>query len=391
MPISVTDPIGRAIARSKFMTFQPFTIAKWFTLGFVVFLAALDEGGGGNADFRNIPMPGGRGGGTVVLPPPTRPSTTTSTSRPVGWNYGNSSSSDEDFEDFEDFDKIGKWMSNHVGLLILIAIGGAIVVLAVWLLILWINSRAKFMLLDAIANDTWKVVEPWKRFAPLGNNLFRFRAALAAISLGILLLIGLVAYLVALPDIRSRTFGGASLGAMLLGILILFPLMITIALIDWATKVFITQIMFATGQNTVEAWHEFRQDVLPGNRWRFFLFLLMQGLLGIVVAIAQGILGCVTCCIGALPYLSSVIALPLLIFSRAYPIYFLQQFSPRYQIITEPPQGGGFPVMPLAGPGGYPPPPGFAHPGIPPAGGYGPPGGYSPPSMPPPQIPPPRY
>jgi hypothetical protein len=158
--------------------------------------------------------------------------------------------------------------------------------------------------------------------------------------------------------------------------------MITIALIDWATSYFITHIMFATGQSTLSAWSEFRNDVLPGNRWKFFLFILMQGLLGIAVAIAEGILGCVTCCIGALPYLSCVVALPLHIFMRAYPIYFLQQFSSRYQIIVEPPQGGGFPVMPFAGPGGYPPPPMMP---------MGPPGTMPPPSMPAPYIPPPRY
>lgn len=377
MPISVTDPIGQAIARSKFITFQPFNISKWFVLGFIVFLAMLDDGGGGNANFRgNIPFPGR--GGPVIVPPRTRPAnrsgkstTTTTSSGGVYYSYSTAGSGQAEFDD------VLQWVKDHVGLVIVIAIGGTIVFLAVWILILWINSRAKFMLLEAIANDTWQVVEPWKRFKPLGNSLFRFRAALAAISFGTFLLIGLVAFLVALPDIRARSFGGPAIAAILLGIFILFPAMITIGLIDWATKYFITHIMFATGQSTVSAWNEFRNDVLPGNRWNFFLFLLMQGLVGIGVAIIQGLLGCLTCCIGALPYLSSVIALPLLVFSRAYPIYFLQQYSPRYQIIVEPPQGsGGFPVMPLAGPGGYYPPPPMMPPGTMP---------------PPPPIAPPRY
>jgi hypothetical protein len=49
-----------------------------------------------------------------------------------------------------------------------------------------------------------------------------------------------------------------------------------------------------------------------------------------------------------------VFTLPLLIFIRAYPIYYLQQFSPRYVIVVEPaPPGYGFPVVQL--PGQYPP------------------------------------
>jgi hypothetical protein len=177
MPISITDPIGQAIARSKFITFQPFNIGKWFVLGFIVFLATLDEGANTNYRQFNMPFPRGRGG-TIVFPTPTprtRPNTSTrpsgsatfkrspatSISGPVTWSYH--SSDEEDFKDFLN------WASSHVGLLILIAIGGTILALALWLVILWINSRAKFIYLEAIANDTYQVVEPWKRFRPLGT------------------------------------------------------------------------------------------------------------------------------------------------------------------------------------------------------------------------------
>jgi len=375
MPISITDPIGQAIARSKFITFQPFNIAKWFTLGFIVFLAMLDEGGG-NTNYRSFRIPGTRGG-TVVFPPPTRPTRpTTSTTGPFTYYSYSTATSDQDLKGFVD------WISTHVGLVILIAVGGTLLAFALYVLILWINCRAKFVLLESIANDTFRVVEPWKRLRPLGDSLFGFRAALAAISFGIFLLIALIGFFIALPDIRARSFGGPAIAAILLSALIMVPVGITIGLIDWVTRYFITHIMFATGQTTLPAWREFRQSVLPGNRGRFVLFFLMQLVLAIAVAVGQMIIGCATCCIGLLPYLSSVAALPLHIFMRSYPIYFLQQFSPRYQIITEPPGPSGFPVLPLAGPGGFPPPP------------IMPPGSLPPPSMPPPQIPPysaPRY
>jgi hypothetical protein len=360
MPISVTEPISRAIERSKFITFQPFNIAKWFTLGFIVFLAALDEGGGGMNYRQSFPTPGGRTR-PVIIRPGTRPAPQFPMPTTSGTPTYPSPSPSDPFEEAWD------WITTHVGLVIVIALAGSLLILAIWILILWLNSRAKFVYLEALSHDTFAVVEPWKRFRPLGNSLFGFRAALGAISLGAFIVIALIAFLVALPDLRAKSFGGYALASILIGALLFLPLAIMLSLIDWATKTFITHIMFATNQSTLPAWREFRQTVLPGNKGRFFLFLLMQALLSVAVAIAQVLIGCATCCIGLLPYLSSVVALPLHVFIRAYPVYFLQQFSHRYQIISEPPPPTGFPVMPLAGPGGYPPPQYMHPPPLPPS------------------------
>lgn len=35
MSISVIEPISAAMARAKYITFQPFNLGKWFVLGFV--------------------------------------------------------------------------------------------------------------------------------------------------------------------------------------------------------------------------------------------------------------------------------------------------------------------------------------------------------------------
>ncbi len=79
-----------------------------------------------------------------------------------------------------------------------------------------------------------------------------------------------------------------------------------------------------------------------------------------------------------------MVALPLLVFMRAYPMYFMQQFSPRYVIIAAElsPPSMGFPVYPHGygpGAGGYPPPQGAyppqgLYPAPPQQPGYAPPG-----------------
>ena len=150
----------------------------------------------------------------------------------------------------------------------------------------------------------------------------------------------------------ARTFGSNAGVAVVLGLVLLLPALILSALIQWCTDTFVTVIMYARDTTVVPAWREFRQNVLAGHVGTLFLFLLMESLVVIVVVMIAMLVGCVTLCIGFLPYLSNVIMLPLEVFMRSYPIYFLQQFGPQYVILHEPPPVGyGFPVVM------HPPPP----------------------------------
>jgi hypothetical protein len=168
-----------------------------------------------------------------------------------------------------------------------------------------------------------------------------------------LFLIAGLAGWIALPDMRAGVFGENAIRAVIVGAVLLLPLMIGFGLISWCTTTFVVLIMYSTGKKVLEAWREFRELILPGNVGSLILFLLMSILLRIVVIIASMIIGCGTCCLGFLPYLSSVATLPLSIFMQSYAIYFLQQFGPRYVIIQEPPPSYAFPM-----PGTVAPPPG---------------------------------
>jgi hypothetical protein len=68
---------------------------------------------------------------------------------------------------------------------------------------------------------------------------------------------------------------------------------------------------------------------------------------------------CLTCCLAAIPYLGSVILLPLLVFDRAYPLYFLEQFGPEWRFFgpaSSPAEGTEGPAGDEPGPGGGQPP-----------------------------------
>src|SRR5262249_1998516 len=67
----------------------------------------------------------------------------------------------------------------------------------------------------------------------------------------------------------------------------------------------------------------------PGEILLYCLFL-------IVLAIATGLVSCfaicVTCCIAALPYIGTVILLPVFILFRSFSLVFLRQFGADYDV-----------------------------------------------------------
>ena len=353
MGVSVSDPITPAINRAKFICFQPFNIGKWFAMGFIAFLASLGEGGSSN--FRTPNFPGG--GTTPRVPAPTVPTVPSYPGRtPSIPNFPRSSPTPAQSDPFQE---ISNWTGTHVveavviGLLILIAI------FAIVLVIMWISARGKFMFIEAVANNTTEIKASWARYKELGNALFKFRIMLTLIGFATAIVAGGIGLALAWSDIQSKSFNGGAIAGILVAAALLIPIGIALGVIGWCTEQFVTVIMYATGQLIGPAWAEFRQHLLPGNKGSFVLFFLMQ----IVFAIATGLLtlviGCATCCLGFLPYLSSVATLPLAVFLRSYSIYFMQQFGPRYQIIVEAPPMSmtyGFPVM-QPGMEGYPQPP----------------------------------
>jgi hypothetical protein len=86
--------------------------------------------------------------------------------------------------------------------------------------------------------------------------------------------------------------------------------------------------MYLRGVRTLAAWGIVWREILPGNFWRIVLFYLMKIVLGLGIAVVAIVATCFTCCLTIIPYLGTVILLPIFVFSRSYSVYFLQQFGP---------------------------------------------------------------
>jgi hypothetical protein len=153
---------------------------------------------------------------------------------------------------------------------------------------------------------------------------------------------------------RGEPDAGGILGAVGLG-LVLIGLAIGFAIIHKLTADFVVPIMFLRRNRCLEAWREL-WALLSANAGQLILYLLFS----IVLAVATGMIvmaallvTCCVCCLALLPYVGTVLLLPVLVFKRAYSLYFLAQFGPEYDVFPPPPPtlpSPGLPPMPVAPP-----------------------------------------
>jgi hypothetical protein len=297
MSRSPADAISKAVERSQQLLF-PFNANKWFALGFTVFLAQCSDGGGGS--FPSLP---------------SGPSSTPSS--------GGGGGSGFDFQRMLD-DALAS-LNHDLALYVTLAAVGALLVAGLAVLVIWFSSRAKLMFVESVIWDRVDVGAQWARAAELGMSLSKFRLALG-FGGWLLFLCSLgAAAVVALPDFRSGDFFGtrALIGYLILGGSALFiglPLAVVSALLDD----FVVPLMVIRNARVRQAWAICRAEVLAGNIGGIMLFYLLRVGLAFAIAIAAMVISCVTCCLTAIPYVGTVIMLPIFVFSRAYPLYYLE-------------------------------------------------------------------
>jgi hypothetical protein len=89
--------------------------------------------------------------------------------------------------------------------------------------------------------------------------------------------------------------------------------------------------MYLRRLRVLQAWGVFRQELLAGHGGTFVLYVLFKMVIGLCLGFIGAFATCCTCCVAVIPYLGSVILLPLLAFNRAYSLYFLEQFGPEWR------------------------------------------------------------
>jgi len=130
-------------------------------------------------------------------------------------------------------------------------------------------------------------------------------------------------------------------GVMALAGLVLVMLVLGIAfwVIGRLLRDFVVPIQYIRRSRCLDAWRELR-GVFSGKLLNLVIYLLFRILLaigsGVVLFLAVVATCCIACCILALPYLGTVLQLPLLVLERAYSLHYLAQFGPDYDVFSPP-------------------------------------------------------
>ncbi len=301
MSINYSQPLSLAYQRMKKALFQPFNISKWFRVGFTAWLAGLTDcqGSGGN-----------------------------------GSNNANSG----DWDSFFNFPETAStWLMDHPFWSNLIIIGIVLLIILITVII-WISSRGKFMFLHNVIHDKQEISKPWLEYKKEGNSLFLFNLFFSWAALAVFIFIAIHSFLEAkelyLGDYTSVAIFGAVAKLVLLFILFL----ITFGYISLFINDFVVPIMYKQRIGILKAWAKFIHLFA-----RKFVYFLLYGLfvfvLGIAVVFGVLFLALITCCIGllfiAIPYIGSVVLLPISYTFRGLSIEFLAQFGQEFNVLED--------------------------------------------------------
>jgi hypothetical protein len=168
---------------------------------------------------------------------------------------------------------------------------------------------------------------PWRTYRNQGNSLCLFRLVVGFVSLLLVApaIVGTIALILSMVLRETFTWPLALAAAGALLAAIAFGVFFTV--ISKLTLDFVVPIMALRQISCRTAWGEFLR-LTSGRRLHLVLYLLFQILLAIVVGAAVFAIVIATCCIAgcflALPYLGTVLLLPVLVFDRAYSLAYLE-------------------------------------------------------------------
>jgi hypothetical protein len=203
------------------------------------------------------------------------------------------------------------------------------------------------MFLDNIVRNRGAISWPWQYYARQANSLFGFYLLFLVISFAIFLPIIIVAVVMCIPLFMQHRWpgGGEITGFVGLG-LIYLALAVVVGFILFIFREFGIPLMFRQGLLARPAFWE-SMNLIRQHTGSVVVFVLLRIAIFIGVAILSLIICCATCCIGALPYIGTVILLPVLVYVRCFTLDCLAQFGPEYDVWTVD--------VPPTGPGGIPP------------------------------------
>jgi len=286
--IEIFRPFGEAFELTNKILFQPFDLKKWFVIGFAAFLSGHLAGVG-----FNFPSPFGNFQSHGTTPEVISPH----------------------------FEQWKPWLVVAVVVL-------ALLFFALLIALTWLKARGNFIFTDCIVRNQAVIAGPWREYRKEGNSYFLF---LLAIVFALLVFVALMLGSVIGLGLFNRP-AGEMVSMTFIGLVVfLFVIWVSIIIFVSIATYFMVPVMYrrrclaveAFGDVTLLIWH---------HLGAFFLLCLFGIVLILAVLMIGAIVTCATCCLAALPYVGTVILLPLFVCLRAFGLVFLRQFGPDYDV-----------------------------------------------------------
>ena len=289
--IEIFKPFGEAFDLMQTILFHPFNFKKWLVIGFAAFLSGHFGGGG-----FNFPSPwGGHPARTQTFNPPN-------------------------FEEWKPW-----WL--------ILIVTAVVIVVALIVIVAWLKGRGVFIFTDCIVRNRATIAAPWREYRKEGNSYFLFTLA---VIFGTITLFGLLFALIAGFGFLTRGHQTMSVTAIALLVLV-FLCWIALSFIFAPLMYFTPFVMYRQRCLAVEAFRKVL-SLIASNPGPFILFCLFGFVLLLATVVIGIIATCVTCCLAAIPYVGSVILLPVSVCLRAFGLCFLRQFGPEYDVWQTMPQ-----------------------------------------------------
>ena len=296
--IEIFKPFGEAFELMQKILFRPFNVEKWFVIGFAAFLSGHFAGVG-----FNFPIGG--------FPPRT----------------GNQNFASPNWDLWEQWKP---WLPIAIALFVLVT-------LVLIVVFTWLRARGNFIFTDCIARNRAAIVDPWREYRREGNSYFLF---LLSVMFGAMAIFGLAGLILVIP---LGVFGQGTSNHVMIPLFIVLLVLLGMAWICFALffgviSYFMVPVMYIRRCRAVEAFPQVGRLVLDNGGY-FILLCLFSLCLFLGAAMIGGIATCATCCLATLPYIGTVILLPIFVCFRAFGLRFIRQFGPDYDVwaaIPEP-------------------------------------------------------
>jgi hypothetical protein len=290
--IQIFEPFGAAYELMKRILFQPFDFEKWMVIGFAAFIS-----GAWGPGFNLGPWRG-------------------------NWHFRSNT-----HHAITTAETMPPWM------ITLVIVGGVLLFVLI-LVLTWVASRGRFIFTDCVVKNRGAIVAPWREFRREGNSYFLFSLAVGFLSV---LVVGALALLIFLPlGFFAGGKGSTEHSTAIVFAFVFFALLlISFSIFFGIVSQFMVPVMYRRRCRAREAFLDVAKLVLhrPGP---FTLFVLFVIVLALGLVICATLAACLTCCIAALPYVSTVVLLPAFVWLLAFKLVFLRQFGPEYDVWAAP-------------------------------------------------------